>query len=962
MSPDTPADSNQDKKADDTPPEKPIRGGIPDEQPCADPAVKFIDALLSDLRASWQRGQRPSVRELLQQHPALLSRPETAAELIYLEYILRQEHGENPDRDAYLREYAAFAAPLQELFDAGYLVDEVLPRGQGSDDQPRRIGDYEIMEKIGEGGMGVVYRARQVSLGRIVAIKMIRSGQAPGKTDLARFGNEARAGATLHHPHIVAVHEVGDHLGRPFFSMDFVNGRSLAELLRENPLPADRAAGYVRTIALAIQHAHEHGILHRDLKPSNVLVDEADQPRVTDFGLAKRLEGDSELTLSGQVLGTPSYMPPEQANPKLGPITPASDVYALGAILYEALSARPPFKAENPLETLKQVLESEPVPLRLLNRMIPRDLETICLKCLQKQPNQRYASALELSQDLDRYLKHEPIRARPIGPVHRLARWCRRNPWVAGLAASVMLSLFIGTAVSVYFAVTAAESATRASANAARASANLDKAQAALDFIGIRVGQIGLPDVPQTESLRMEIAEFVLEEQESMLAENPDEPLFQWAAAKANLIVGQVRQYVGQSQKAEEAFHRALELCEQLAARHPDNSDYQKGIVEARANLGNLLVSVNRLQDAVTSYERVAEILAGLSEEDRKQPEHRRAQVGIDNNRAMRLLHSGQPRAAEALCRRAIVMARQLQEEFPGSKTDLENLTNLYNQLGITLKQQRKWKEAEDTYREAIKLQEGLASRFPASVSLQVHLGTYYRNFALYLRTIKRDHEAGKAYRKAMGIFENLVRDFPKAHQYHSELAASLLGLGLVSPSQEAEAFMKRAIEEQTTAIAIAPANVNYRREMRNHFGALCAVLVDLQKHKEASRAAIELAAHGDRSLDFYQAIRMLNFCVYLAMNDKSLLMNERKDLPQTYGAQAAEILRQGIQKKMVGPEVLKNLKDADEFEPLRNCEKIKTLFRELQDQGNRTGLQSRLGPFYRTGLPRSLRVQRVHS
>jgi serine/threonine protein kinase len=309
------------------------------------------------------------------------------------------------------------------------------------------FGSYELLEQIGEGGMGVVFKARQRTLNRIVALKMMRSGSLASESEVKRFRSEAQAVARLQHPNVVAIHEVGEHDGQLFFSMDYIEGKNLAEVVRRTPLPAERAARYVKTIAEATHYAHERGILHRDLKPANVLIDASDQPRITDFGLAKHIETDSDLTVSGAVMGTPSYMPPEQAAGRRKEIGPASDVYSLGAILYDLLTGRPPFRADTPVDTLRQVLDTEPAPPRLLNAKIPRDLETVCLKCLAKEPGQRYPSARELAEDLGRFLLREPIQARPVGRLGRLWRWCRRNPALAGLVGAVgMMFLLLAVA------------------------------------------------------------------------------------------------------------------------------------------------------------------------------------------------------------------------------------------------------------------------------------------------------------------------------------------------------------------------------------------------------------------------------------------------------------------------------------------------------------------------------------
>jgi WD40 repeat protein/predicted Ser/Thr protein kinase len=308
----------------------------------------------------------------------------------------------------------------------------------------RVLGDYELLEEIARGGMGVVYRARQMSLNRMVAVKVLLAGQFATESFARRFRREAEAAASLNHRNIVSIYEVGEHERQPYFSMELIEGRSLAELVRDNPLPPRRAARLVKSVAEAVQFAHERGVLHRDLKPSNVLVDNLDIPHVTDFGLAKWMEGVADLTLTGQLLGTPSYMAPEQADPNRRPTTATSDVYSLGAILYQLLTGRPPLVADTVTQTLRLVAETEPLMPRLLNPGLSRDLETICVKCLQKEPKRRYASAQELADELGRFLDDEPIQARPISSPARLMRWCRRKPALAiSISAGVALLLVI---------------------------------------------------------------------------------------------------------------------------------------------------------------------------------------------------------------------------------------------------------------------------------------------------------------------------------------------------------------------------------------------------------------------------------------------------------------------------------------------------------------------------------------
>jgi WD40 repeat protein/tetratricopeptide (TPR) repeat protein len=311
------------------------------------------------------------------------------------------------------------------------------------------VPGYQIEGVLGRGGMGVVYRARQLALNRPVALKMVLAGAHAAPEDLVRFLGEAEAAARLQHPNIVPVYEVGRLDGRPYFTAELVEGGTLAQQLGGKPQPARRAAELVETLARAVQYAHGRGVIHRDLKPANVLLTPDGTPKVTDFGLAKRLEGGHGLTQSGAVLGTPNYMSPEQAAGISHQIGPAVDVYALGAILYELLTGRPPFQAETPWDTVLQVLTVDPVPVRRLQPKAPRDLETIALKCLHKDPRKRYASAEALADDLRRFLDGRPILARPTGALERAVRWCRRNPVVAGL-----LGMLAAVTVAGFTAVT----------------------------------------------------------------------------------------------------------------------------------------------------------------------------------------------------------------------------------------------------------------------------------------------------------------------------------------------------------------------------------------------------------------------------------------------------------------------------------------------------------------------------
>jgi len=319
------------------------------------------------------------------------------------------------------------------------------------------VAGFEILEELGRGGMGVVYKARQLNLDRMVALKMVLAGAHAGPNTLARFHKEAQAVASLQHPNIVQIYDVGLAGGLPYFSLEFIDGGSLAQGIDGRPQDVTQAAWTIRTLARAIHVAHLQGIVHRDLKPANILLTADGRLKITDFGLARRLGDDSDQTRTGTVVGTPDYMAPEQARGQGRDAGPLIDQHALGTILYELLTGRPPFRGATPFDTIEQVRTQDAVPPTQLQPKVPRDLETICLMCLQKEPLRRYTDANALADDLDRFLEGRSVLARPISTVERLGRWCRRNPRVAGLAGAVLVLLLTVAISSTAFAINLAQ-------------------------------------------------------------------------------------------------------------------------------------------------------------------------------------------------------------------------------------------------------------------------------------------------------------------------------------------------------------------------------------------------------------------------------------------------------------------------------------------------------------------------
>ncbi len=400
------------------------------------------------------------------------------------ELLLRWEElrdrGQTVSAEELCREAPELVGPLQEQIRALESLRPVLettsssaaatrPNEKAPEARPLpSVPGYELLGVLGRGGIGVVYKARQIDLDRLVALKMLLAGEHAGPHAVARFRAEARTVAALQHPNIVPIYEVGEHEGQPYLALEYLDGGSLSRRLAGRPLPPREAARLVEPLARAIQYAHEHGVIHRDLKPGNVLLSLSREPgaragsalapgsrlnesipKITDFGLAKRL-GGTGLTRTGAVLGTPCYMAPEQAAGKTELVGPLTDVYGLGAILYECLTGRPPFRADSELETGRQVVAQEPVRPSRLSPEVPRDLDSICLKCLEKEPARRYASAAELADDLRRFLDGQPVKARPVRLWGRTAKWVRRRPrLVLGLLlVALLVSTLAGLALS----------------------------------------------------------------------------------------------------------------------------------------------------------------------------------------------------------------------------------------------------------------------------------------------------------------------------------------------------------------------------------------------------------------------------------------------------------------------------------------------------------------------------------
>jgi tetratricopeptide (TPR) repeat protein len=515
--------------------------------------------------------------------------------------------------------------------------------------------------------MGVVYKARQVKLDRPVAVKVILGLHDADPGRLLRFRTEAQAMARLRHPHIVQVYEVGEQDGAPYFAMEYVDGGSLAQKLNGAPLPPRAAAGLVEAAARAMHYAHQQGVVHRDLKPSNVLLTADGAPKVTDFGLAKLL-GEAGQTASGAVMGTPSYMPPEQAAGQSAQSGPLVDVYALGAILYECLTGRPPFRAATDLGTLAQVLRDDPVPPRRLAPATPRDLDSICLKCLDKSPGRRYATAGVLAEDLRRFLAGDPITARPVGALEWAAKWARRHRGVVWTAAVVGMAAFVALAVSTVLLWREKE-ATKAAL--ARADAKNRWARRAVNDMYEEVAEKWLDHENDMTDVQLQFLHKAAEYYEELVREQSTDPAERLEAGIAYLRLAQLGESSGRSEEAFADFRRAIALFEGLAAEHPEEPMYRRQLA--------------------CGYQALGANLRGLN-----------------------------PPEAEKYLLLSRPLFVDLARQFPDAPERQDDLAKNQENLGLLFEEMNRTEEAEAAFSEAIRIHKGAGGAVPRGNRVQV--------------------------------------------------------------------------------------------------------------------------------------------------------------------------------------------------------------------------------------------------
>ncbi len=780
---------------------------------------------------------------------------------------------------------------------------------------PPTVAGYEILDRLGRGGMGVVYRARHLKLNRLVALKMILAGTHAEPEDLARFRTETEAVARLRHPNIIQIHDVGDCAAGAYCALEFLEGGSLDQKLAGTPQPARWSAQLVETLARAVHHAHECGIIHRDLKPANVLLSADGLAKITDFGLAKRLDLEDGLTRTGEILGTPSYMAPEQTGgsperKRRDAIGPLVDVYALGAILYELLTGRPPFKGASLMETLLQVRSEEPVPPRRLVSKVPRDLETICLKCLEKEARRRYGSALHLADDLRQFLDGRPIVARPVGPVGRAAKWARRRPLVAGLWLLATLAL-VGALTGSLVALQEQRKANAALQQKATYALLVLQGEEIINDVGRQIHETAnlLARVPGLEKPRQRILEAGLKLYQELLDEGSTDPAVRLMTARASFQIGTLQEQLRQRLAAEESYRRAKALCEELLAEFPDKPLYLLNLARACDSLGLLLFNDRRPKEAKPLFDEALKLHQGLVDEyPDERGLHKYGLASSYYNQALYLRGSGQPREAEPAVRRAQQLWKELLEELSEERSRLHGLARAHGLLSLLVQADRAKEEVEKYRQEAVNesnravdLYRTLTEKYSEFPEHRLGLANELNNLAVLLRRGKQLPEAEETYRQALAAQEKLVEDFPTAPAFQNAAGSTLHNLALLlldrQPATrdalaEARQCLEKAIRHQQAARKGDARNPLYRQHVSFHYRKLIDTLVLLDEHAEAARVAAEQ--------------------MRIVTADTHLPEPERQKLVQEHSDQAMKLLREAIQKGYNDPQRLQK-----EFGPL---------------------------------------------
>jgi tetratricopeptide (TPR) repeat protein/tRNA A-37 threonylcarbamoyl transferase component Bud32 len=751
----------------------------------------------------------------------------------------------------------------------------------------------ELVGLLGSGGVGVVFKGRQAALDRDVAVKLLRASSLTDPGLRERFRQEARAIAKLHHPNLVHVYEFGEvpstsgAASQPYLVLEYVPGGSLADLVRGSPQPPHEAARLVATLAGAIHYAHQNGIIHRDLKPANVLLSfsreppvSADSalaggsrlnegvPKITDFGLAKFSSG-TDLTQTGDVLGTPSYMAPEQTVGKLGVITAAVDVYGLGAILYEALTGRPPFRAETAVATVVQVRHEDPTPPRRLQPTVPRDLETICLKCLRKEAGRRYATAQDLADDLRRFQAGEPVRARPVGTGERVVVWCRRKPGVAVLLAALVLVFVAGSCGVLWQWQRARRNAAAAEQHAAdyrrerdkarqeedKARQEKDRAERHLQVIRHQVDrlqQLGhkLLRQPGRYGTGQDVLKEALAFYRELLPKEGNDPRLRREAANLFRQVADIHQHIGQAEQAAEAYGQQANLLTSLLKEEPASKDLQMELADTHRWRGNMLRDLGEAREAKEAYDEAARLHQALLDEAPKEARYQAALANTLLNKTSVLTYQNHAKELECLYRRIVKLDQDAVHAAPGDPGISAELALALGAQAVFFLDMGRRPEAEAAVGEALEIHQRLLAGGHLKGSVERYVARNFVTLGRLQAKAGRSEEAERSFLSAVNLLEPLVEQLPESAVDRAELAWTLAGLAdlLTDPSRrrDAEAIYCRVIDHYEKLKADFPKHVNYRRHLFLNYWRLARLLLRMGRQADAAkpyRKAIEIDA-----------------------------------------------------------------------------------------------------------------------